>query len=141
MEENKIKISVGVVVFRKESILFGRAKNREGRTRYILPVGHLEFMESFHDCVKREISEECGIHIKNIKFHFLSNTDNYKPAQYIHIGLTAEWESGEPKVLEPDGVEEWEWRERNDIPRELSIGAALTIKALEEGKPMYDLGN
>lgn len=127
-----------MLVFKGNSILFGRAKNKEGKIRYILPVGHLEFMESFSDCAKREITEECGIEIEDIKFQFVSNTNHYKPNHYVHIGLIAKWKSGNPEVLEPGGVEVWEWRDRNDIPDSLSIGAALTIQALEEDLPMYD---
>ena len=75
MNEQYTKISVGILVFKDDTILFGRTKNKEGETRYILPVGHLEFMESFSDCAKREIGEECGIEIEDIKFHFVSNTE------------------------------------------------------------------
>jgi 8-oxo-dGTP diphosphatase len=139
MKEKTTKISVGIVVFKGNKILFGRAHNKEGERRYILPVGHLEYMESFTNCAKREIEEECGIEIENIKFHFISNTDNYKPTHFIHIGLTADWKSGEPEVLEPGGIEAWEWRSLDDIPKDLSVGAAVTLKALEEKLPMYDL--
>jgi 8-oxo-dGTP diphosphatase len=139
MEEQYTKISVGILIFKGDNILFGRAKNKEGKTRYILPVGHLEYMESFTDCAKREIAEECGIEIEDIKLQFVSNTDNYKPKHYVHIGLIAKWKSGEPEVLESGGIEEWEWISRNDIPTELSVGAALTIRALKEGRVMYDM--
>jgi len=139
MEQVYTKISVGILVFKDQSILFGRAKDKKGNTKYILPVGHLEYMESFSDCAKREIAEECGIQIEDIKLHFLSNTDNYKPKHYIHIGLIAKWKSGIPEVLEEGAIEAWEWRNRNDIPTELSTGAALTLKALEEKKLLYDI--
>lgn len=139
MKDKKTKISVGIVVFKEDKILFGKAHNKEGKRKYILPVGHLEYMESFNDCAKREIAEECGIEIENIKFHFISNTDNYKPTHFIHIGLTADWKSGEPKVLEPGGIEAWEWLTYDNIPENLSVGAKLTVKALGEDKIMYDL--
>jgi 8-oxo-dGTP diphosphatase len=139
MKDKTTKISVGIVVLKENKILFGKAHNKEGKRRYILPVGHLEYMESFTNCAKREIAEECGIEIKNIKFHFISNTNNYKPTHFIHIGLIADWKSGEPKVLEPGGIEAWEWRELDNIPKNLSIGAAVTLKALKEEIKMYDL--
>jgi len=141
MDEQNTKISVGILIFKGDDILFGRAKNKEGKTRYILPVGHLEYMESFSGCANREIAEECGIEIEDIKFHFVSDTDNYKPKHYVHIGLIAKWKSGIPEVLEPNGVEAWEWISRNDLPTELSVGAALTLRALKESKEMYDIGD
>jgi 8-oxo-dGTP diphosphatase len=141
MKKRTTEISVGIVVFKGDSILFGRTKDKEGKTRYILPVGHLEYMESFSNCAKREIAEECGIEIQNIKFQFVSNTDNYKPSHFVHVGLIAEWKSGEAKVLEVGAIEVWEWRDCKDIPENLSVGASLTIQALEEGCSMYDLGD
>lgn len=139
MKDNTTKISVGIVVFKEDSILFGRAHNKEGKRKYILPVGHLEYMESFTNCAKRELAEECGIEIENIKFHFISNTDNYKPTHFVHVGLIADWKSGEPEVLEQGGIEAWEWIDRNNLPKDLSVGAAVTLKALEEELKMYDL--
>jgi NADH pyrophosphatase NudC (nudix superfamily) len=98
-------------------------------------------MESFTNCAKREIAEESGIEIKNIRFHFVSNTNNYKPAHFVHIGMIAEWKSGKPKVLEPGGIEVWEWIDRRDTPKDLSIGALLTLQALEEECTMYDMAD
>jgi 8-oxo-dGTP diphosphatase len=138
MKEKTTKITVGIIVFKEDKILFGKSHNKEGKTKYILPVGHLEYMESFSDCAKREIAEECGIEIENIKFHFISNTNHYKPTHFIHIGLIAQWKSGEPEVLEEGAIEAWEWIDPNHIPEQLSVGAAVTLRALEEKLPMYD---
>ena len=139
MKQQTTKVSVGILVFKENNILFGRAKDKAGNTKYILPVGHLEFMESFFECAKREIMEECGIMIEDIKLQFVSNTNNYKPKHFIHIGLTAKWKSGIPKVLEPGGIESWEWRSPTDIPKHLSVGSELTLIALKEGRVMYDM--
>ena len=139
MRQQTTKISVGILVFKGDSILFGRVKDKAGNTEYILPVGHLEFMESFSECAKREIIEECGIMIEDIKFQFVSNTNDYRPKHFVHIGLIAKWKSGTPEVLEPGGIEFWEWRSRTDIPKQLSVGAELTIRALNEGRVMYDM--
>jgi 8-oxo-dGTP diphosphatase len=128
------KISIGILVFKDNNILFGKTNDK-----YILPVGHLEYMESFKECAKREIKEECGIEIEDIRFQYISNTDNYKPKHYIHIGLIAKWKSGEPQVFETGAIEEWEWIDRSNTPKNLSIGTELTLKALEENKTMYDM--
>jgi NADH pyrophosphatase NudC (nudix superfamily) len=59
-------------------------------------------MESFEDCIHRELSEECGVEIDNLHFQFLANLTKYKPKHYTHVGLVADWKSGEPKLLEPE---------------------------------------
>lgn len=136
--QNTIRISIGILVLKGNSILFGRSRDSTGIIKYFLPVGHLEFLESFTDCAKREILEECGIEIKNIRFQFLSNTKHYKPKHYVHIGLIANWKSGEPQVLEKGSIEAWEWRTRNDLPESLTTGAKLTLNALDQKRVMYE---
>ncbi len=139
MNDQVTKISVGILVFKGDSILFGKAKNKAGEVEYLLPVGHLEYMESFSECAKREILEECGIIIEDIKLQFVSNTDSYKPKHYIHIGLTAKWKDGEPKVLEEGGIESWEWIASTDLPKNLTKGTRVTLRALDEGIMLYDI--
>ena len=139
MEDKTTKVSVGILVFKGDKILFGRTKDKKGNNKYVLPVGHLEYMESFSDCAKREIAEESGIEIADIKLQFVSNTNQYKPKHYVHIGLTAVWKSGVPEVLETGQIEGWEWRDRNDLPQSLSVGARLTLKALNEKKRLFDM--
>lgn len=138
-EHQKQLISVGIVIFKDNKILFGLSEDKDFNENYILPVGHLKYMESFKDCAKREILEECGIKIKDVEFQFVSNTDNYSPKHYIHIGLKAKWLSGEPKVLEKGGILGWQWIAYENIPENLSKGAELTIKALKEEIKMYDI--
>jgi len=38
---------------------------------------------------------------------------------YVDIALVADWESGEPKVLEPNKLEKWEWRDFDNLPEPL----------------------
>ncbi len=129
MDTQRTLISVGIVVFNDANkILFGRTKVR-GNLQYILPVGHLEFMESFVGCAKRELMEECGIQVDDVEFQFVSNTNAYSPKHYIHIGLTAKLKYGNPQVLEEDGgIEAWEWLDKEKVPSSLlSKGAKLTL--------------
>ncbi len=137
-ENQCTKVSVGILIFKNEKILFGSSKDKNGNLKYILPVGHLKYMESFVECAKREVLEECGINIEDVELQFVSNTDNYSPKHYVHIGLKAKWVSGEPEVLEPGGILGWEWRSFDDIPENLSVGAALTIRGLKEKTKFFD---
>jgi len=102
--DQQMKISIGILVFKDDKILFGLNKGKDGDSKYFLPVGHLEYMESFVDCAEREVLEESGVKIKDVELQFISNTDKYKPKHYIHIGLKAKWLSGEPEVLEPENI-------------------------------------
>lgn len=133
MNNNNTKISVGILIFKNNKILFGKTDDK-----YILPVGHLEYMESFHECAKREVMEECGIKIKDIQLQYISNTNSYKPKHYVHIGLKAKWGIGKPQVLEQGAILEWVWIDLNNIPTNVSKGTQQTLNALEEGNMFYD---
>ena len=56
-----------VRIQRNDSILLVRARNFRGN-HYGLVAGFLETGESLEQCVKREVQEEVGIKIKNIKY-------------------------------------------------------------------------
>ena len=47
------------------------------KERYAFPGGHLEYMESFEQCARRETLEECGIEIERIRFQFVANVQTY----------------------------------------------------------------
>jgi 8-oxo-dGTP diphosphatase len=114
--ENRPKVGVGVMILKDGKVLMTKRKGSHGAGEYSFPGGHLEYMESFEDCAVRETREECGLEIKNIKFSYLTNVKKYAPKHYVHIGLVAEWASGEPQTLEPDKAETWEWFDLNNLP-------------------------
>jgi len=96
-------------------------------------------MESFANCAKREIAEECGIKVKNIRFQFLANITKYTPKHYVHIGLLADWKSGEPKVLEPDKSESWSWYNITHLPSPIFEMCQLAIDSYKNGKIYFDI--
>jgi 8-oxo-dGTP diphosphatase len=96
-------------------------------------------MESFADCVKRELAEECGIEVKNIRFQFVANVTKYAPKHYAHIGLLADWASGEPKILEPEKCEGWGWYDFESLPKPMFLMCEMAIDAYKTGKNYYDI--
>lgn len=133
-----IKVGVGILVFKKGKVLLTKRKGSHGTGEYAFPGGHLEFGESFADCAKRECREEAGIEIKNIKFLRLLNLKKYAGKHYVDIGLTAEWKSGEPEVLEPDKTEEWGWYDLDKLPKPMFKTIESYKEALKTGKNFFD---
>lgn len=82
---------VGVMILKEGSVLLGKRKNAHGEGEYSFPGGHLEHLESFERCARREVLEEYGLSIKNIQFQFIANITYYAPKHYVQIGLIAEW--------------------------------------------------
>ncbi len=136
-EEKRPKVGVSVLVFKNNKVLLGKRKGSHGEGEYASPGGHLEFGESIEDCARRECLEEAGIKIKNIKFLRLANLRKYGK-HYADIGLTAEWDSGDVKVMEPEKMEKWNWYDLNDLPKPLFAALEQTFEALRTGKIFFD---
>ena len=138
MDELRPKTGVGIMIFKNGKILLAKRNSSHGAGEYAFPGGHLEYMESFADCAKREISEECGIKVKNIRFQLAGNVTKYAPKHYVHIGLAADWESGEPQVLEPEKNESWGWYDLDNLPQPLFAMCTMQIEGFKTGKNYYD---
>lgn len=137
-EKEITRVGVGILIFKKGKILISKRKRSFGAGEYATPGGHLEYMESFEDCIRREVREECGIEIKNIRFSFLANVDHYYPKHRVHVGLIADWESGDPVVLEPDKNESWEWCDLDKIPKPVFYMTRLAIDSCKSGNNYFD---
>ena len=75
--------------------------------------------------------------VKNLRFLCVDNEKSYAPKHYVDIGMVAEWESGEPKVMEPDKLELWDWYDINNLPEPLFI-IGRYVDAYKTGKNFYD---
>ncbi len=60
-------IGVGIIIINDNKILLGKRKNAHGSGSWRPPGEHLEFGESLEDCAAREVYEETGIQLMNIK--------------------------------------------------------------------------
>ncbi len=138
-QNSKPKVGVGVMIMKDGKVLLGKRKGSHGEGEFAFPGGHLEYMESFADCAKREVNEECGIEIENIRFQFLANVVKYAPKHYVHIGLLVDWKSGEPKVLEPNKSESWLWYDINNLPEPIFEMCKLAIDSYKSGKIYFDV--
>jgi len=132
--KQKPLVGVGIMVIKGRKILLGKRKGSHGEGEYAFPGGHLEYMETFEECGRREVKEECGIEIENIRFQFLSNVTKYAPKHYVHVGLMANWKSGEPKVLEPEKCELWAWHEIDKLPKPLFEMCKQSISCYKTGE-------
>lgn len=131
------------MVIKDDKILLGKNKNWYGTGNFEMLGGHLEFGESFEACIKREMAEECGLEIGNIKFSAVANIlDDSKKQEELHnvaLLFTADYKSGEPKVLEPEKVEFWDWYDLENLPKPLFRNVELSIEAFKSGKNYFDI--
>ena len=141
MEPNKeliTKIGIGVMVFKDGKVLMGKRTGAHGAGQYAWPGGKPHFLESFLACAKREVKEETGLDIKNLKFLRLMNFKTEEGLHFVDISLTAEWEGGEPKVMEPEKCEGWGWYELKNLPQPLFGTVPSALEALKTGRNFFD---
>jgi len=138
-QQNKPKVGVGIMILKKGKVLLAKRRGSHGEGEYAFPGGHLEYMESFKDCARRETKEECGIEIKKVQFQFLANVTKYVPKHYVHIGLLADWKRGEARVLEPEKSESWGWHDLKKLPRPVFEFCKIALKSHKTGKNYFDL--
>jgi hypothetical protein len=52
--------------------------------------------------------------------------------------MVADWDSGEPKVMEPDKQDSWGWYAIDNLPQPLFAAMPEVIEAYETGKSFFE---
>jgi 8-oxo-dGTP diphosphatase len=140
MKAGMPRVGVGLMLVKDGKVLLGKRKGSHGEGEYAGPGGHLELGESIEQCVLRELSEEAGsdIKIKDLRFLCFINMRRYMPKHYAHIHMLAEWESGEPKITEPDKQESWGWYDIKNLPKPTFGTIAEAVEAYNTGKNFFE---
>jgi 8-oxo-dGTP diphosphatase len=109
------QLAVSAAIFRDGKILLVRRARSPGKGFYSLPGGRVEFGESLHEALHREVDEETALKIRIVE---LAGWREVLPGaggggHYMVMSFAARWSSGEPvlndelddfKWLEPDGL-------------------------------------
>ncbi|OGZ08354.1 MAG: hypothetical protein A3C93_02680 [Candidatus Lloydbacteria bacterium RIFCSPHIGHO2_02_FULL_54_17] len=132
------RVGLGVMIWKDGKVLLGKRKSALGTNEYSFPGGHLEPGESFAAGALREVAEECGINVKNLRFQLLANILDYAPKHYVQIGFMADWDSGEPRVLEPEKCEGWDWYQLERFPEPLFAPTRTMVESYRSGVTFMD---
>ena len=108
-------VGVGVMIVRNGKVLLGKRKGSWGAGFYAFPGGSLEYGEDFESSCFREVKEETGLKIHELKFLTVLNHIVDK-RHYVDIDFSAAAREGEPQLLEPEKCEGWEWYELDELP-------------------------
>jgi NAD+ diphosphatase len=116
-------VIVGVV--KEDRLLLARYARLKVKFHAIL-AGFVEPGETLEECVKREMAEEVGIRVKNIKYF---GSQPWPFPNSLMIGFTADYESGEISV---DGTEvsEADWYGVRNLP-ELPSGMSIARQIID----------
>ncbi len=140
-DEHITKVGVGLLIIKDKQVLLGKRKGSHGAGEYAVVGGHLEYLESFEAAIRRELAEEVGsqLKVKNLRFLCLINLKHYRPKHYVDIGFVADWESGDPKLMEPERMESWQWYALGQLPSPMFVTDPLYIEAYRTGKNYFEI--
>ncbi len=120
--DNRPKVGVGVIVLKEGKVLIGKRKSSHGEGSWSFPGGHLEFNEEIEECAKREVMEETGICVKNIrKTAYTNDIFEKEKKHYVTLFVVCEYESGNVEIKEPDKCENWMWFDTDKLPKPLFL--------------------
>ncbi|GAA5940988.1 nucleotide triphosphate diphosphatase NUDT15 [Sporobolomyces koalae] len=120
-----VRVGVGCFVLNeKNEFIVGLRKGSHGAGCIQLPGGHLELTETFQSCAIREVLEETGIELNPDRDQLevvTATNDVFVEAKkhYVTVFVKArvQGRTVEPKILEPEKCESWNWTTWADIVR------------------------
>ena len=102
-----------IVAIRNEDKLLMAKHSYHETIRYALIAGFVEPGETIEEAVHREVMEEVGIKIKNLKY---LRSQSWPFPNSLMLGFTAEYDSGDIKV-DGDEILKAKWFSKNEIIR------------------------
>ena len=151
MAEEKIKpkvgVGVGVMVVKEGKILLGKRhwdpekadSELHGGNTWTMPGGKVEFQEELEETACREALEETGIVLnkKSLKIVSISN-DKIPEAHFVTIGFYCDQVEGEPKVMEPDEIVEWQWFDLGNLPSPIFFPSQRVLENFQKGQLKFN---
>ncbi|ORY10316.1 NUDIX hydrolase domain-like protein [Clohesyomyces aquaticus] len=113
MAEQRPKVGVAAIIHdHAGNIVMGERAGSHGAGTKQFPGGHLEYGESFAECAAREVLEETGLEVGDVRFLVATN-DFFREEKkhYITIFVTCviTGENKEPQPMEPEKCARWDW--------------------------------
>jgi 8-oxo-dGTP diphosphatase len=104
------QLAVSAAIFRDGKVLLVRRARSPGQGFYSLPGGRVEFGESLHQALAREVDEETGLKIDIIGFASWREVlpSAGRGGHYVIMSFAARWRANEP-VLN-DEHDDFTWR-------------------------------
>jgi 8-oxo-dGTP diphosphatase len=120
--ESVARVGLGVLVNKSGRVLMLRRSNVHGDGAWSAPGGHIDQGESLEQCAEREVFEETGVTIKNIRFFAVTN-DIFEAEgkHYVTIWMSADYERGSAFVAAPEEASEVGWFDHSELPEPLFV--------------------
>ncbi len=128
----KISPAIIVAIISNNKILLARGSNFKGDW-YSLIAGYVDVGESLEEALTREVKEEVGLDIKNIRY---SKSQPWPLSGSMMIGFVAEADENQPIIIDRKEIAEAAWFARGNLPKHssnLSIAGEM-IEKFENGE-------
>lgn len=119
MENVKKVVGVGVYVIRNGKLLLGKRKGKHCPGTWAAAGGKIEEGENYLDAARRELREETGLNAVWLADAMMQTEEVHEHLGEIHTSITIVariGETAEPKLLEPEKCECWEWFDLDNLP-------------------------
>ena len=117
------------MVWKDDLLLLGKRVNPDGEGVWQFPGGHLEVGESVSSCAKREVEEEAGIEINELKhLGYTNDVFTVSGRHYVTLFVSAKYSGGDLTVMEPDKCECWHWFKSDELPEPLFMPIRSYLK-------------
>mgnify|MGYP003976956331 FL=1 len=136
-EDKRVGAGFGVMLLKEGRVLLGKRhdvaekadSDLHGEGTWTMPGGKLHFGESFEDGAYREVLEETGIKVDKENLRLISFTnDRVHDAHFVTAGFLCYHFDGEPQVMEPDEITEWQWFSFEKLPAKIFFCSEKVMK-------------
>lgn len=122
----RISPAIIVAVIKDNKILLAHNKTFKNNMYSVL-AGFLESGETLENCVKREVFEEVGIKIKNIKYF---GSQPWPFPNSIMLGFFAKYDSGDINV-DGEEIEHANWYDIDNLPDEIPTNISISRQLID----------
>lgn len=126
------QLAVSAAIFRDDKVLLVRRARSPSRGFYSLPGGRVEFGETLHTALHREVDEETALKIEIVDLAAWSEVvpGTGGGGHYLIMSFAARWTSGEP-VLN-DELDHFMWLAPDEIgDLEMTVGLQEVIRSAQ----------
>lgn len=127
----KISPAVIVGVTNGDKLLMAKYKGREHLPRYALIAGFAEIGEPIEDAVRREVMEEVGLRVKNIRYY---KSQPWSFTDTMLMGFYCEVDGYDTVTVDKSELALAEWVSREDMGNIINDGITLTYEMITRFK-------
>lgn len=119
-------VSIDAVIIKNNNILLIQRGVEPNKGFWGTPGGYVEWDESAEETAKREVKEETGLDVLDVKLAGVYSNPGRHPKQVINILYLAQVADGEPKV--GDDAKDVKWFPLDSLPEKMALDHKQNIE-------------